>query len=416
MSQPSNFLVQVQTYQMAQLAFLLNYGCFIHTANKKFKDFNKLTANLGDTVTFDLPPRYVTQASLVATFQSSEQRVQTLVCNNPVNTSYAFTTQQFIFNVEDYMKRFGRAAVAEIATNIEAGVARLAETQPYRFYGDGVTQISSAGQLATMLALYRTYGFAHNENVKVYLSDLAVPQIVNNMQNQFTIDRNNENAMSWMVGDWMGVDYYQSNLLPVHIAGSVGQNAQTLTVVSTNDPTGNNITQITCSGANVSDPGAVVQYDSAQFNDGVSGQPNMRYLTFVGHKPSGAPVQVQITANAGSDGSGNVILNISPALCYVSGNPFQNISFNVVAGMQLSILPSHRCGLVFGGDAMFLAMPQLNDQPPYPTAVSVDEESGVSTRLTYGTVFTQNQQGFVHDALWGATLPAEYSLKLAFPL
>lgn len=416
MATPANFLQQVQTYNMSGLAFLLNYGCFIHTSNKKFKDFNKMSANLGDTVTFDLPPRYVTTPSLVAQFQPSEQRVQTLTVNNPVSTSYAFTSEQFIFNVEEYMRRFGRAAVAEIGTEVESGVARLAETQPYRFFGDGVTQISSGGQLAQMLAQFRTYGYAH-QDICVYLSDLAVPQIVNSMQNQFTLERNDENAMSWMVGDWMGVKYYQSNLLPVHEAGSVGNNDDLLTVVSTNDPTGNNITQITFSGASVpSDADAIKKFDSLFFVDNVTGFPNQRYLTFVGHKPSGAPVQLKVTADAASTAGGNVTVNIEPALVATPGNPNQNISNNIVAGMQARVLPSHRCGLVVGGDALYVAMPQLPKQEPFPTDNTVDDDSGASLRLTYGSIFGQNQMGFIHDTIWGATLPGEYAMKIAFPL
>lgn len=415
MAIPSNFLTQVQTYQMAHLAFLLNYSCFIHTANKKFKDFNKLTANLGDTVTFDLPPRFVTQPTLVATFQPSTQRVQALTVSNAANTSYAFTAQQFIFNVQEYMKVFGKAAVAELATRVEASVARNAETQPYRFYGDGITAINSVNQLASMLALYRTYGYPH-ETVKAYLSDIAVPGIVASMLNQFAPSRNDDAAMSWMVGNWSGVDWYQSNLLPTHISGNVGNLGQTLTVVSTNDPTGANITSITFSGASNSDADAVLEFDNFVFEDNVANQPNMRFLTFVGHVPSQAPVQFRATANAGSTGGGQVTVSIFPALCSQVGNANQNLSFNVVAGMQVSALPSHRCGLLVGGDALYLAMPRLPEQVPYPTANEVDEETGVSIRLTYGSIFAQNEMGFVNDTIWGSTIPPEYCMKIVFPL
>ena len=114
MAGPTNILQQVQTYQMSSLAFLQNANCFISTANTKFKNFEKLVGNLGDSVSFDLPPRMTTTNSLVATFQPADQRIQTLVCDQSVSTSYAFTSQQFIFNVEEYMARFGKAAVQEI--------------------------------------------------------------------------------------------------------------------------------------------------------------------------------------------------------------------------------------------------------------------------------------------------------------
>jgi hypothetical protein len=75
---PNNILEQVQTYQRSGLALLQNLCCHIATANTKFKDFDKIQANLGSTVTFDLPPRAVTTAGLVASFQPAVQRVQTL--------------------------------------------------------------------------------------------------------------------------------------------------------------------------------------------------------------------------------------------------------------------------------------------------------------------------------------------------
>ena len=58
-STPVNILQTVQTYQKAELAWLLNSFCGISLSNKKFKNFNDLVANLGDTVTFDTTPRYI---------------------------------------------------------------------------------------------------------------------------------------------------------------------------------------------------------------------------------------------------------------------------------------------------------------------------------------------------------------------
>jgi hypothetical protein len=223
--------------------------------------------------------------------------------------------------------------------------------------------------------------------------------------------------MSWEVGEFgtPPVMYYQSNLLPVQIAGTVGNSAQLLTVVSTNDPTGNAITQITFSGATVNDVNAIKSGDLLQFQDNVSNQPNLRYLTFVGHTISAQAVQVRALANAAADGSGNVIVNITPTLQSTPGGT-QNINANIVAGMQAKALPSHKCSLVIGGDAFYIAMPRLPDQYPFPTAAEYDPDTGVSLRMTYGSLFGQNQMGMIHDATWGSVLVPEYSMRIAFPM
>lgn len=406
----SNILVDVATYQMANLALLQNMYCYINKANTKFKDFNRLIANLGASVTFDLPPRFVTNSSLVATFQDSQQRVQTLTVDQAENVAYEFTSQEQIFNVEDYIDRFGRSAMAELGASVEKQVARnININHTYRFYGDGVTDPSSYTELAQAIAQYNNYG-SPRHMVRGILPDINVPSIIGSGLSQFATTRNNEIANSWELGRFAECDWYKSNLLPLHTAGTVGQNGTTLTFVSINAAG----TQITFSGAAVSDPDAIKSGDLLEFQDGVAGQPNMRYLTFIGHEPCANPVQFRATADAASDGAGNVTITIFPALISTAGDKDRNLNNALAAGMEAKSLPNHRAGLIYGGDALFLAMPRLDEQTPFPTANKADPDTGVSTRMYYGSKFGLNQKGFVNDVIWGSTMPDEYGLRLVF--
>jgi hypothetical protein len=431
---PNNILQQVQTYQRSSLGLLLNLCCHISTANTKFKDFDQIQANLGSTVTFDLPPRFTTTAGLVASFEPAVQRVLQLVADQSNNTSFAVTAQQRIFNLEkgeeDYMRVFGKSAIAELANLVEGNIAlnwasavnsQLTSTLntysgPFRFFGDGSSAISSYQQLAQAIMFFKNFG-AVAEGIKVYLPDTVIPAIVGNGLNQFAPQRNDDIAMSWEVGDFGTpvAHYYQSNLMPIHVSGDTGVNAQTLTVISTNDPTGQNVTSITASGATASDANAVFSGDMFQFKDGVAGQPNMRYLTFVGHFPSANPVQVRATANSAANGSGNVTIQIYPPLNW-AGGANQNLNNPIVAGMQLLTFPSHRCGGILGGDALYMAMPQLPEQSPFDTANEYDPETGASLRLTFGSLFGQNQTGMIYDEVHGSVIVPEYSMRYLVPL
>ena len=412
MAVPNNILQQVQTYQMSNLAYLQNLNCFVATANTKFKNFEKLTANLGDTVTFDLPPRFTTANSLVATFQSADQRVENLTVDKAINVSYAFTAQQFIFNVEDYMQNFGKSAVMEMSAEIEADIATVCVESPFRFYGDGVTPINSYGQLAAALAMYRNFGAA-KDNTKFYLSDIAQSAIVNTGLNQFALKRNDVAANSWDVGDFDRAAFYVSNLLPVHTAGTIGETGAVLTVVSVVKDANDAVIQIVFSGAGT-DANAIKLFDKGQFNDGVAGQPNLRYLTFIGHKVSSNPVQFRVTADAASS-AGNVTVNVYPPLKASAGNT-RNLNFEIAAGMQVTFLPSHRAGLITAGNPLFLGMPMLPEEVPFPTGNEVDPDTGVSLRMYYGSLFGQNQRGMIHDAIWGKRLVPEYAMSVIFPL
>jgi hypothetical protein len=434
MAFPTNILQQVQTYQRSSLGYLQNLCCFLSNANKKFKDFEKIVDNLGSVVTFDLPPRATTVQGLVASFQPAVQRLQSLAVTQSSNSSFTVTNQERIFNVDktsqSYMVEFGKAFTQELAASIEIDIAKNATSHvmdqqtgqlqtnsgPYRFFGNGITPIDSYQQLQQAVVNFKNYG-AVSEGMKVYLPDTKIPAIVGSGLNQFAPMRNNDIAMSWEVGNFgtPRVDYYQSNLLPIHEAGGVGNRQDLLTVVSTNDPTGANITQITFSGVTVAnDPEAVLSGDLLQFQDNVGSFKNMRFLTFIGHTVSDQPVQVRATADAAAT-SGNVTVNIFPALSVAAGGN-QNLNQNILAGMQVKFLPRHRAGLIVGGNAFYLAMPTLPPQEPFPSHAEYDKTTGASIRLTYGTLFGQNQMGLIYDAIWGSTLVPEYSMRLAFPV
>ena len=215
---PVNTLQTVQTYQKAELAWLLNSFVGISQANKKFENFNDLTANLGDTVTFDTTPRYISYAGLVITEQPSVQRVQSLVCSQAANVAAAYTDQQFIFNVRDYMDRFGMAAMKELGSLVESDILKnfvsgvvindpqnanfqglQVNSGPFRFYGDGVTPINSYTQLAQAVANFEDFGAATHKMMGI-LPVANIPAIIGTGLNQFAMTRNNEIAYDWELG------------------------------------------------------------------------------------------------------------------------------------------------------------------------------------------------------------------------
>ena len=416
MSVPNNILTNVITYNKADLAYLQNINCFVSTFNKKYKDFQKSNpANLGDTLSFDKPPRFVGTNSLVAEFQPADQRVQNLKVDQQLSVAINVTAQQLIFNVEDYMDRFGMGAVEEMGAIIEANVAQNCVTGPYRFYGDGLTSIQSFEQLAQSLAMFRNFGAA-KDKTKGYLSDLSIPNVVNSGLNQFATNRNNELANSWELGEFARCEWYSSNLLPTHIAGTEGIAGTVLTVVSTTLNSDGGVITITLSGTSTAnDPASVLQNDRGQFQDGVSGQPNLRFLSFTGHQPCGVPVQFQVTANATSTGGNQVTISVTPPLQATSGNT-QNITSAIVAGMQIKLLPSHRSGMIHSGDQAYLAMPPLPSTEPFTNSVVTDMETGASLRMYTGYQFGQNLYGTVHDAIWGSTIVPDNCMAMIYPL
>ncbi len=413
----ANIFQAVETYQPSSLGRLQNEMVHVSLANTKFNEFNKTFAptNLGSTVTFDKPPRFYSNDTLVVdSFGGVEQRAQSLTVNQQGNVNFAVTDPEYIFNLEpnDYMDQFGNSAMAELGNKVEASLANVWIEAPYRFYGDGVTAINSIQQLVTANTYFRNFGVPSGD-FEVVIPDIAEPAITGTMLNQFAMKRNDELANSWQLGSYNRANYNISNLLPVHTAGTLGEDGTTLTVVSTNDPTGANITEITFSGAGT-DADAVKENDLMYFLDGVSGQPNLRYRTFTGHTVSANPVQVRITADAASS-AGNVTVSVYPALSVTPGRN-QNLNTNIVAGMQAKILPSHRRGGILAGKGFFTAMPKLPDTTPFPSSNKMDDVSRVALRMYYGHILGKAEQGVIYDVIWGYTGVPEYMQALIFPL
>jgi hypothetical protein len=84
--------------------------------------------------------------------------------------------------------------------------------------------------------------------------------------------------------------------------------------------------------------------------------------------------------------------------------------------MQVLTFPSHRCGGVLGNNAMFVAMPRLPSDDPYATSNEVDEHSGVSIKLAYGSIPFQNQRGFQYSEVHGSVIVPEQSMRMLVPL
>jgi hypothetical protein len=228
--------------------------------------------------------------------------------------------------------------------------------------------------------------------------------------------------MSWELGRFANTEWYQSNLLPLHISGTIGNTAapnNVMTVTSVNDPTGQNVTSITFTEPTAgTDANAIKAGDLFQFNDNVGAFPNLRFLTFIGHQPTQQPVQFRAIADAATVG-GVVTVQIQTingvGLVWAQ-NQNQNLNNTIQSGMTVTPLPSHRAGILMSGDQFYLAMPTLPDESPFTTVNMRDPDSGAAIRHYFGSQFGLNNRAYVRDSIWGSTLVAENSMRLAFPM
>ncbi len=411
-----NILQNVQTYQKSDLGPLYICNPLIFTANKMFDDFQNFSGNLGDSVTFDKPLKLVGTDSLVANFERIQQRTQTLTVDKEFSVAIQGNAQQFIFNIDAYMDRLGLPAIRRIGGRISQDVALLAETNTYRCYGDGRSPVNSFAQLDAALESMRDYGDA-GYPTRGYLPSTVISAIINSGINQFVPERNEEIAQTWMLGDFAACSWYRVTNMPKHMSGEFGtvDPATLALTVSAISPDGSTLTMTSAGGSHTQ---ALAAYDILTLDP--NNAVGAFFLQFSQFNTTSQKIQVAVQADATSSG-GTVTATIFPAL--ISGvdqpdnnNKNINVSLASLVGATVTTTASHNVGFITGGNALYIAMPRLPDQFPFPSSQEVDDETGVSMRVYYGNIPTQNVYGLVHDVIWGKTLVQEYAMRLAFPL
>ena len=350
----------------------------------------------------------------MANFEAAVQRLQPITVDQQFSVSYSFSAQQLIFNVEDYMQQFGLGAIVQIGNTVGANVALNAETVPFRCFGDGRTAINSYQQYAQALANFRNFGDPGYPTC-VYVDDVSMPAVIGSGLQQFVTKRNEDIANSWQLGSFSNADFYQTNLLPIHMAGAFGQGAGVTLTIASISADGTTISFTSSGGTEAQ---ALVKNDILTLDPtGVAG---LYFLQFTGYQQSSQKVQVRVTANAASTG-GAVTATVYPPLVSAVDSPTDNtkninLSLADLVGVEATVVGNRKCGLITGGQALFLAMPRLNEMVPFPTANETDSKTGVTMRQYFGAQFGQNIQAMVHDIIWGSTAVPEYTMQVAYPL
>jgi len=409
-----NVLESVATLQEDALAFFQNRNCFVQTSNTKFIDFENTIGNLGSEIKLEQPYRFISTPSLVSTIQPLKQRYVKLITDQKRTVDYAMSAEEMIYHFNNNRERIGKSAIAELSAHVEKNIASRIPDFTYRFFGDGKTTFNGLEDLEKMLIMYREVGIP-SPSLNCYVSDLYLLKARSGMLNQFVPIRNDKLARRYEIGEYNYTKFYRTNMLPIHEAGDVGQKGVVLTIESTNDPTGKKITQLQLSGS--MEPGSIAfkKNDLIQFQD-IPGVTNVRFLTNVGHAPSSCPVQCRVTSDATVPEKNALTINIEPALCFDQTDSDWNITTNIVKGMKIQTAPSHRAGLLIGGDAFYISMPKLPAEHPNDSVSKYDPDTGVAIRVTYGTVAGSDVFGFHYGALWGTLMVPDYCMRILFPI
>jgi hypothetical protein len=417
-----NFLVQVATLQKAMLGDYQFYGPICNQANKMYDNFQEKPGQLGMTIQLKSPYQFQGQRTLdITDFGAIIDQPFPLTVSLPLSVPIAYDVEQAIYNLtaEQFMEDFGNNAAGEFGAMAEGNCADAIPDVTYRAYGDGITPVNSYDMLADAVEKFIDVGVSRNR-IQGFLLNTSVPSIIAQGNNQFTLDRNNSTSASWELGKFSNAQWFKSNMLPVHDAGDVGVTQATVQVVSLTTTTTNGVSQTTLvlGGYTASVTDAIKENDIIiiGYNQGY------RFVGRTGHRPTSQRFSVRATADADSDGDGEITIVVKPGIIWDTTDPLQNLNKAIDGaaisdGVDVTVIQSHRCGLISANKSFYSAMPALPNPRPYDGKTGYDKITGASCRFWGGQRGVGvNSIGWLLDGIQGVTGEINNNMRICYPL
>lgn len=432
-----NVFKQVQLLTDKQTATLRNFGYPLKYANTKYDNFTNMQGSLGNSVNVAKPFRSVAADGINPPTQGMSKRFQTLAVTQATTVKNAWDVFADQFYSETFLDEITISQSAAIATAIEQNLMRTISgtmvgsqdyntdvvgnnafagiTQvgsgPYRFYGNGTTPLGYT-DFGIALQQLKAYGQLHRQ-YDVIMPNLALGPIIGSGVNQFVLNRNERDFESWEIGSYGGMDFFTTNTLEPVQAGTVGDEAVELTVVSNTpipgDSPGDSTSILVLSGAAGSDPDAVKVGALGQITTA-----GIYATSFTGYLNTGLKPQFRVLNNSASTAGGQVTLTVTPALVGTT-DPLQSVTTPVVAGMKVQIMPTAIRGIIFPRETMYLSMPKLPPRHPFISGISVDPDFNFSLATFYGSVLDTGNTKLITSCTYGGMVLQEYGIAVLFP-
>jgi hypothetical protein len=132
----------------------------------------------------------------------------------------------------------------------------------------------------------------------------------------------------------------------------------------------------------------------------------------VGRAATGQDMQWVVTANASSDGSGNITVSVSPSIISDTSNPNRNVSNAVPDDAAVTMVGTHNVNVAYPSRGLDIVCPPLYKlQVPY-ASVAVDPETGLSLAVTQTGDILGYQNYMRIDLLCGFKWHQQYAVRV----
>jgi len=370
----ANQFITTDLVSNTALAMFANNAPFVMTASRIYQDdFVSSGYKIGDTLQVRRQNHFIIGDGSVATPQSIIETVETITIAHQYHALIAYTIQDLSLRIEDFSRLFIAPAIQEVITKMETDISSAAEQTLNFFTGTAGVAINSftTVDMAGAKLLEQGVNIASDAYMAMTVRDGS--SLKGALLNNFTPVFNEDIVRSSAIGHLSYFDIFQSQNIKHHIAGA-GPRLHPADTLLVNGA-------VTSGSTIVMDGASFTVTDYFVVGDLIS-IAGVESVNPIGRASTGQDMQFVVTANASSDGAGNITVSVSPSIISDTLNPNRNVSNAVPNNAVVTMVGSHNVNVAYPSRGLDIVCPPLYKlQVPY-ASVAVDPETGLSLAVT----------------------------------
>lgn len=370
-----------------------NQSAFLGSVNTQYADkFGKTGAKVGSTINARLPVQWTIRTGPVANIQDVNETTVPITVQPEIGIDWAFSEYDLALSVDEFSDRYLMSAGAKLATAIDVRIAALF-AKVYNFSGTPGATPGSALAALNAKALLQNNASPKDSQYTLAMDPITNASMVDGTKGLLNPASIGNQTREGMMKTLLGMDYQMSQNVPSYTVGALGgtplvngANQGVINAGATDNPTAATTSLVTngwtAAAAQRLNAGDVITI-AGVFAVNSDNKQNLGVLQ-----------QFVVTANASSDGAGNLTAIIAPAI--VAGGAYQNVTVRPASGAAITVVSgtagqTYMQNLLYHKDAIAFAtvdMEPIKGMDMYSQA----EYNGVNLRFVRGYDIVNNRR------------------------
>lgn len=370
----ANTLITADMIAKEALMHFKNQLGFTSGANRQYdSQFAKKGAKVGNSIQIRQPQVFEAKDGKVAVIQNVTNKTLSLTLSNRKHVAFNFDSEELTLDIEQFSENYIKPAAIALANIVDSTGLELASESVYNAVGTPGTVPSDIDVYLEASQKLDEMACPVDDKRSALLSPRAQRGIVKGLSGLLSMGEvGEEQYRKGRMGYALGMDFAMAQNIDTHVVGAY-------TGTPLVDGASQSGSTLNIKGFGASITGCLKKGDIFT----IAGVYALNPLT---HKSTGSLKQFVVTADANSDGTGDMACSISPAINATATDPYRNVDALPADSAAITILgaasTSTPSNLVYHKDAFILGCADLELPRGVDMASrAVDKESGLSVRF-----------------------------------